>query len=216
MTRTELAALIDHSALRPDVTDRDILTLCEEARRYGFYSVCINGRFVPLAAAAVRDSAVRVCAVVGFPLGAATTRSKCQETAEAVAAGAREIDMVLAVGALKSGQTEVVRDEIAAVKAACNGALLKVIIEACLLTEPEKVMACELSRDAGADFVKTSTGFSKSGATAADVALMRRTVGTAMGVKAAGGISTFEAALAMVAAGASRIGASASVRMVSG
>ena len=216
MTRTELAALIDHSALRPDVTDRDILTLCEKAKRYGFYSVCINGRFVPLAAAALRDSAVRVCAVVGFPLGAATTRSKCQETAEAVAAGAHEIDMVLAVGALKSGQADVVRDEIAAVKAACNGALLKVIIEACLLTEPEKVLACELSRDAGADFVKTSTGFSKSGATAADVALMRRTVGTAMGVKAAGGISTFEAALAMVAAGASRIGASASVRMVSG
>lgn len=216
MTRTELAALIDHSALRPDVTDRDILALCEEAKRYGFYSVCINGRFVPLAAAALRDSAVRVCAVVGFPLGAATTRSKCQETAEAVAAGAHEIDMVLAVGALKSGQADVVRDEIAAVKAACNGALLKVIIEACLLTEPEKVLACELSRDAGADFVKTSTGFSKSGATAADVALMRRTVGTAMGVKAAGGISTFETALAMVEAGASRIGASASVRMVSG
>ena len=216
MTRTELAALIDHSALRPDVTDRDILALCDEARRYGFYSVCINGRFVPLAAAALRDSAVRVCAVVGFPLGAATTASKCHEAAEAVAAGAHEIDMVLAVGALKSGQTEVVRDEIAAVKAACNGALLKVIIEACLLTEPERVLACELSRDAGADFVKTSTGFSKSGATAADVALMRRTVGTAMGVKAAGGISTFEAALAMVEAGASRIGASASVRMVCG
>jgi deoxyribose-phosphate aldolase len=192
MTRTELAALIDHSALRPDVTDRGILTLCDEARQYGFYAVCVNARFAPLAAAALRDSAVRVCAVVGFPLGATTTQSKCQETAEAVAAGAHEIDMVLAIGALKSGQTDVVRDEIAAVKAACNGALLKVIIEACLLTDDEKVLACELARDAGADFVKTSTGFSKSG-----------------------GVSTFEAALARVAAGASRIGASASVRMVS-
>jgi len=216
MTRTELAGLIDHSALRPDVTEADVLALCEEARRYGFCTVCINGRFVPLAAAALRDSAVRVCAVVGFPLGATTTRSKCQETAEAVAAGAHEIDMVLAVGALKAGQTELVRNEIAAVKAACNGAVLKVIIEACLLTDAEKVLACELARDAGADFVKTSTGFSKSGATTADVALMRRTVGTALGVKAAGGISTFEAALAMIAAGASRIGASSSVRMVSG
>jgi deoxyribose-phosphate aldolase len=215
MTRTELAALIDHSALRPDVTDRGILTLCDEARQYGFYAVCVNARFAPLAAAALRDSAVRVCAVVGFPLGATTTQSKCQETAEAVAAGAHEIDMVLAIGALKSGQTDVVRDEIAAVKAACNGALLKVIIEACLLTDDEKVLACELARDAGADFVKTSTGFSKSGATTADIALMRRTVGNVMGVKAAGGVSTFEAALAMVAAGASRIGASASVRMVS-
>jgi deoxyribose-phosphate aldolase len=215
MTRTELAAMIDHSALRPDVTDRDILALCNEARQYGFYTVCINGRFVPLAAAALRGSAVRVCAVVGFPLGATTTRSKCQETAEAVAAGAHEIDMVIAIGALKSGQTDVVRDEIAAVKAACNGSLLKVIIEACLLTDAEKVLACELARDAGADFVKTSTGFSKSGAITADVALMRRTVGNALGVKAAGGVSTYEAALAMVAAGASRIGASASVRIVS-
>jgi deoxyribose-phosphate aldolase len=216
MTRTELAALIDHSALRPDATDRDILALCEEARQYGFCTVCVNGRFVPLAADALRGSAVRVCAVVGFPLGATTTRSKCQETAEAVAAGAHEIDMVLAVGALKSGHADVVRNEIAAVKAACNGALLKVIIEACLLTDAEKVLACRLARDAGADFVKTSTGFSKSGATTADVALMRSTVGNALGVKAAGGVSTLEAALAMVAAGATRIGASSSVRIVSG
>ena len=207
--------MIDHSALRPEFTDSDILTLCDEARQYGFFTVCINPRFVPLAVTALRGSAVRVCTVVGFPLGATTSWAKCQETAEAVAAGAREIDMVLSIGALKSGQFDVVRDEIAAVKAACGAALLKVIIEACLLTDDEKVTACRLAADAGADFVKTSTGFSKSGATAADVALMRRTVGDALGVKAAGGVSTLETALAMVAAGASRIGASSSVRIVS-
>jgi deoxyribose-phosphate aldolase len=214
MNRNELAALIDHSALRPDTTDSDIRRLCEEARQHGFCTVCINPRFVPLAVDALRGSPVKVCTVVGFPLGATTTRSKCEETAEAVGAGAREIDMVLAIGALKAGQAAPVREEIAAVKAACKGALLKVIIEACLLTDDEKVLACRLAAEAGADFVKTSTGFSKSGATVADVALMRRTVGSAMGVKAAGGISTRAAALALVAAGATRIGASASVRLV--
>jgi deoxyribose-phosphate aldolase len=216
MTRTELADLIDHTVLRPDATDADISVLCDEARQHGFHSVCINPRFVPLAAAALRGSAVRVCAVVGFPLGATTAAAKCREAAEAVAAGAHEIDMVLAIGALKSGQADAVRDEIAAVKAACNGALLKVIIETCLLTDDEKVLACQLARDAAADFVKTSTGFSKSGATVADIALMRRTVGAAMGVKASGGVSTLETALAMVAAGASRIGTSSGVRLVSG
>jgi deoxyribose-phosphate aldolase len=216
MTGTELAALIDHTVLRPDATERDISVLCDEARQHGFHAVCINPRFVPLTAATLHGDPVRVCTVVGFPLGATTTATKCHEAAEAVAAGAHEIDMVLAIGALKSGQTAVVRDEIAAVKTACNGALLKVIIETCLLTDDEKVLACRLARDAGADFVKTSTGFAKSGATVADVALMRRTVGPALGVKASGGVSTLETALAMVAAGASRIGTSSGVRLVSG
>jgi deoxyribose-phosphate aldolase len=214
MNRNQLAALIDHTVLRPDATDDDIRRLCAEAREFGFHSVCINPRFVALAAAALAGSAVRVCTVVGFPLGATTTRTKCEETAEAVGSGASEIDMVAAIGALKAGQADTVRADIAAVKAACKGALLKVIIEACLLTDDEKVLACRLAAAAGADFVKTSTGFSKSGATVADVALMRRTVGSAMGVKAAGGISSRETALAMVAAGASRIGASAGPRLL--
>jgi deoxyribose-phosphate aldolase len=214
MTGPELAGLIDHTLLRPDAADRDIHALCQEAHLHRFHAVCINPRFVPVAAAALRASTVRVCAVAGFPLGAGTRATKCYEAGEAVAAGAHEIDMVMAIGALKSGQSGAVRDEIAAVKAACDRALLKVIIETCLLTDDEKVLACRLARDAGANFVKTSTGFSKSGATTADVALMRRTVGTALGVKASGGVSTREAALAMVAAGASRIGTSSGVRLV--
>lgn len=216
MKSADLVRMIDHTILRPDATEPDVITVCREAVAHRFHAVCINPRFVPLVARELRGSDVRTCSVIGFPLGASTTAIKSAEAAEAISGGASEIDMVMAIGALKDGRKIEVRDEIVAVKAICGHVLLKVIIEACLLSSDEKVLACELSRDAGADFVKTSTGFSKSGATPDDVALMRRVVGTAMGVKASGGISTYEAAVVMIAAGASRIGTSSGVKLVSG
>jgi deoxyribose-phosphate aldolase len=214
MNSAGLASLIDHTILRPDATGREVIAVCREAIAHRFHAVCVNPRFVPLVALELRGSGVVTCSVMGFPLGASTTAMKRAEAAEAIAAGAREIDMVMAIGALKDGRTIEVRDEIAAVKATCGEVLLKVIIETCLLSDQEKVVACELSRAAGADFVKTSTGFAKAGATVGDVALMRRTVGDAMGVKAAGGIGSVAAATAMIAAGASRIGTSSGVKLV--
>ena len=211
-----LAAMIDHTLLKPEATPADVKTVCEEALRFRFASVCVNPCYVPQCVAALRDSGVAVCTVVGFPLGAATTPVKTFETEQALKAGAREIDMVINIGLLKSGDDRAVEADIRAVcDAAHRGeALCKVIIETALLTDDEKIRACLLAKNAGADFVKTSTGFSKAGATAADVGLMRRTVGEEIGVKAAGGIRTRQDALAMVAAGATRIGASASVALV--
>lgn len=218
MTKVDpaLASLIDHTILKPEATREEVARVCAEARRYGFASVCVNPYWVPAAAAALRGAPVKVCTVVGFPLGATSTAAKVCETEVAMRAGAQEIDMVINVGALKSGDYETVETDIRLVAETTHrhGGLLKVIIETALLEEIEKAIACALAKLAGADFVKTSTGFSKHGATAADVALMRRVVGPAMGVKAAGGIRTLDDLKAMTAAGASRIGASASVKIV--
>lgn len=181
---SQLASFIDHTLLRPDATLAEVERLCDEALAHGFKAVCVNPLYLPNVAARLAGATVAPCAVVGFPLGAIPTELKAAETRWVVAQGATEVDMVIPVGRLKAGEHDEVRDDIAAVKAACGDALLKVIIETCLLTDDEKVTACLLSRDAGADFVKTSTGFSSGGATAHDVALMRQTVGEAMGVKA--------------------------------
>jgi deoxyribose-phosphate aldolase len=208
------AHLIDHTILAADATPEIVRRFCTEARIHEFQAVCVNGGFVALVAEALRGSAVRCCAVVGFPLGAATPEAKAFEAAQAVAHGAREIDMVMAIGQMKAGNADFVKRDMAAVRDAAAGVVLKVIIEACLLSDEEKRLACLMAREAGADFVKTSTGFSTGGATIADVALMRETVGPAMGVKASGGIRTRGAAEAMLAAGATRIGASASVALL--
>jgi deoxyribose-phosphate aldolase len=211
-----VAAMIDHTLLKPDATRREIEALCREAGEYGFASVCVNPTWVALCARLLAGKPAVVCSVVGFPLGATTPDTKHYETRRAIFDGAREIDMVINVGALKSGDLRVVERDIEAVAAPCreNGALSKVIIEAALLTDEEKITACTLAKAAGADFVKTSTGFGPGGATVADVALMRRVVGDEMGVKAAGGVRDLEGLQAMVAAGATRIGASAGVRIV--
>jgi deoxyribose-phosphate aldolase len=211
-----VAAMIDHTLLKPDATRHDIEVLCSEAREHGFASVCVNPTWVGFCAGLLRGSPVKVCSVVGFPLGATTADTKHYETRRAVFDGAAEIDMVINVGALKSGDLRLVERDIESVTAPCReaGVISKVIIEAALLTDEEKITACTLARAAGADFVKTSTGFGPGGATAADVALMRRVVGEDMGVKAAGGVRDLEGLKAMVAAGATRIGASAGVRIV--
>jgi len=211
-----LAALIDHTILKPEATRDDVVRVCREARRYGFASVCVNPYWVPLAAQELKGSPVKVCTVAGFPLGATSTAAKVCEAELAIRDGAQEIDMVMNIGALKSGDYAAVESDIRMVAETCHshGALLKVILETALLDDTEKAIACALAKLAGADFVKTSTGFSKHGATAADVALMRRVVGPQMGVKAAGGIRTLEDLKAMTAAGATRIGASASVKIV--
>lgn len=212
----EIASLIDHTILKPDATREDVLRVCQEARDYVFASVCVNPYWVPLVAHQLAGSPVKVCSVVGFPLGATTTEAKVCETESAIRLGATEIDMVINIGALRSGDLETVKVDIAAVAAAVHqqGAILKVIIETALLTDEQKVTACELAVAAHADFVKTSTGFSTSGATVHDVELMRRAVGPNVGVKASGGIRTLEDFRNMVAAGASRVGASASVKIV--
>jgi deoxyribose-phosphate aldolase len=211
-----VAALIDHTILRPDASSEEVKQVCAEARQYGFASVCVNPARVALVAAELRGSKVKTCSVVGFPLGATITDVKVREAELAIRAGAQEVDMVINIGALKDRDYVLVKNDIQGVAEVCHegGALLKVIIEACLLDDAEKAIACAIAKLAGADFVKTSTGFSKSGATAADVALMRRVVGPEMGVKAAGGIRTLEDLQAMVAAGASRVGASASVKIL--
>jgi deoxyribose-phosphate aldolase len=211
-----VAALIDHTILKPEATRADVVKVCREARQYSFASVCVNPHWVPLVRAELAGSPVKVCTVVGFPLGATTTEAKVCETQAAVRAGAQEIDMVINVGALRSGETDVVREDIAAVARAAHsgGAILKVILETALLDDTQKRVACQLSKAAGADFVKTSTGFSTAGATVHDVALMRESVGPQMGVKASGGIRTLEDLRQMAAAGATRIGASASVKIV--
>lgn len=215
MNKQELAGYIDHTILKPDAKEGDIIKLCREALEYKFASVCVNAANVRLADSFLHGTEVKVCTVVGFPLGATTKETKAYEAAQAIANGATEVDMVINIGALKSGKLDVVEEDIRAVAEACKGkALLKVIIETCLLTDEEKVTACELSKKAGADYVKTSTGFSTGGATAPDIALMRRTVGPEMGVKASGGVRNLETALKMIEAGATRIGASASISIL--
>jgi len=211
-----VAALIDHTILKPEATRGDVLKVCREARQYSFASVCVNPYWVPLVRAELAGSKVAVCTVVGFPLGATSTEAKVAETAAALRAGAQEIDMVINVGALRSGDQEAVKLDIQQVVKVSHeaGAIVKVILETALLNDNEKAVACTLAKLAGADFVKTSTGFSKTGATAHDVALMRSVVGPKMGIKAAGGIRTLEDLRQMTAAGATRIGASASVKIV--
>jgi deoxyribose-phosphate aldolase len=215
-SQLQIASLIDHTLLRQDATADDIRKICGEARKYGFASVCVNPYWVPLAAAELAASPVKVCTVVGFPLGANATAVKVAETELAVKQGATEIDMVINIGELKGGNHEAVRRDIEAVAGAAHkgGAILKVIIETALLDDRQKVSASEIAKAAGAEFVKTSTGFSTGGATVADVALMRRTVGETMGVKASGGIRTLEDVQKMVSAGATRIGASAGVKII--
>jgi len=212
----DIAGLIDHTLLKPEASRADIRKLCYEAVRFSFASVCINPWYVPLAAELVRGSAVKVCTVAGFPLGATLPQVKIYEAEEAIKLGAQEIDMVINIGALKSGQDDVVELDIRGVVEASHrgGAITKVILETALLTLEEKVRACVASKNAGADFVKTSTGFGPAGATAEDVALMRAVVGKEVGVKAAGGIRSLEDLKNMVSAGATRIGASASVRIL--
>lgn len=207
---------IDHTLLKQDATKAQILELCKEAREYDFMSVCINPYWIPVAAEALTGSDVKVCTVIGFPLGANATATKAFETREAIAAGAGEVDMVINVGALKDKDDATVEADIRAVVEAAEGTLVKVIIETCLLTEEEKVRACKLSVAAGADYVKTSTGFSTGGATVEDVRLMKETVGDAALVKASGGVRNLEDAKKMIDAGASRIGTSNGVAIVSG
>ena len=205
---------IDHTVLSQDADEKKIDKLIAEAKEHDFASVCVNSCWTKKCAEALKDSDVNVCVVVGFPLGAMDTKSKAFETKTAIENGADEIDMVINVGWLKSGRYSDVEDDIREVKKACGDKHLKVIIECCLLTDEEKVMACKLSEKAGADFVKTSTGFSKSGATGEDVAHMRKTVGDRLGVKAAGGIRDGKTAVAMIKAGASRLGCSAGIKII--
>jgi len=214
----DLARYIDHTLLRPDAVAADVDKLCDEAAAHRFASVCVNPAWVRRAAERLRGTGIAVASVIGFPFGATPAEVKVFEARRAIADGATEIDMVINVGALRSSMTDLVRDDIAAVAGACHegGALCKAIIETALLTDDEKVTACRLAQQAGADFVKTSTGYAGGGATVADVELMRRTVGPEMGVKASGGIRTAEDVRAMIAAGATRIGASAGVKIVTG
>jgi deoxyribose-phosphate aldolase len=211
-----IAALIDHTILKPEATRADVVKVCREAREYRFASVCVNPYWVPLVARELAGSGVKVCTVVGFPLGATTTDTKVAETTGALRNGAQEIDMVINVGALRSGEFDTVRNDIEQVARVAHnaGAIVKTILETALLDDSQKIMASKLAKAAGADFVKTSTGFSSAGATAHDVALMRAAVGPEMGVKASGGIRTLQDVQAMTAAGATRIGASASVKIV--
>lgn len=212
----EMASMIDHTLLKPEATPEEIDQLCKEAIEYNFASVCINPCYVSLAKKKLGNSSVKVCSVIGFPLGAITTRVKVCEAEEAISSGAEEVDMVINIGRLKAKDYEYVEDEIRAVVNAAHSrsAIVKAIIETCLLTGEEKEKACLLVKNAGAEFIKTSTGFSRGGATAADVALMRRAVGQAMGVKASGGVRTYEDAVLMVRSGANRIGTSSGVKII--
>ncbi|WP_105148881.1 deoxyribose-phosphate aldolase [Streptococcus suis] len=212
----KLNKYIDHTILKPETTQEQVEKILAEAKEYNFASVCVNPTWVTLAAESLKDSDVKVCTVIGFPLGANTPAVKAFETKDAISNGADEIDMVINIGALKTGNYDLVLEDIKAVVAASGDKLVKVIIEACLLTDDEKVKACQLSQEAGADYVKTSTGFSTGGATVADVALMRKTVGPDMGVKASGGARSYEDAIAFIEAGASRIGASSGVAIMNG
>jgi deoxyribose-phosphate aldolase len=214
-TAQDWASLIDHTLLKPEASESDIKKLCNEAIQFGFASVCVNPSWVKKAAEFLRGSSVPVCTVIGFPLGATLPDVKAYEARRSIFNGAREVDMVINIGALKSGDDCTVEDDIRAVAEAAheNGVLLKVIIETALLTDEEKIRACLASKNAGADFVKTSTGFAKGGATADDVSLMRRTVGSSLGVKASGGVKGIEDARTMFEAGATRIGASVGVKI---
>lgn len=204
----KLNKLIDHTLLKQDASPEQIVKLCEEAKQFDFMSVCVNPAYVPLAAECLKGSDVKVCTVIGFPLGMNLTKTKIEEAELCIKQGAEEIDMVINVGMLKAGHDDYVEEEIRQLKSVAGSKILKVIIETCLLTDEEKVRACVASKKAGADFVKTSTGFSTGGATVHDVKLMRTTVGPDMGVKASGGVRTHEDLMAMVEAGASRIGTS--------
>jgi deoxyribose-phosphate aldolase len=214
ISKKELSSMIDHTILKAVATEDMVRQLCSEARENSFASVCVNPCFVRLAASELKGSDVKVCTVIGFPLGANTTALKAFEAENAVEEGADEIDMVINIGAMKEGRHQYVEDEIRKVVAASKGALVKVIIETCYLTDDEKKAACQAAANAGADFVKTSTGFGTGGATAADVALMRSVVGENMGVKASGGIRTLKDALEMIEAGANRLGVSASLAIL--
>lgn len=211
----DYAKMIDHTLLKPEATKEQVKNLCEEAVQYGFHSVCVNSSFVYYCAELLKDSDVKVCTVIGFPLGAMSTAGKAAEAQAAVADGAEELDMVIHVGMIKSGDWNYVKQDIASVvEAAGDKASVKVILETCLLTDEEKRKACMICKEAGASFVKTSTGFSNGGATVKDVALMREAVGSDMGVKASGGIRSFQDARAMVEAGADRIGASSGIAII--
>ncbi len=217
MTTAQLAKMIDHTLLRADATQSEINQLTEEAKQYQFASVCVNPGWVSYAAEQLQGSGVDICTVIGFPLGASTSETKAFETTDAIAKGATEVDMVINISALKDGKDDYVEQDIrAVVEAAAGKALVKVIIETCLLTDEEKVSACQAAVRAGADFVKTSTGFSTGGATPEDIALMRRTVGPDMGVKASGGVRSLEDMQKMIEAGATRIGASSGVKIMQG
>ncbi|UOQ93784.1 deoxyribose-phosphate aldolase [Halobacillus shinanisalinarum] len=212
-----LAKMIDHTQLKPDTPKAKITEICKEAKEYDFMSVCVNPHWVEYCSELLKGTDVKVCTVIGFPLGATTTETKVFETRQAIENGATEVDMVINVGELKSGNTEVVKADIeAVVKEAKGKSLVKVIIETSLLTDEEKVTASQLTKESGADFVKTSTGFSGGGATVEDVSLMRKTVGPNLGVKASGGVRDYDGARAVIEAGATRIGASAGIAIVSG
>lgn len=214
---TNIASYIDHTLLKPESTESQVIQLCKEAAEFKFASVCVNPTWVETAAAELTGTSVKVCTVIGFPLGASTPETKAFETTDAISKGAGEIDMVLNVGALKSGNLDLVKKDIEAVVNAAKGkAIVKVILETCLLTDEEKATASRLSKEAGADFVKTSTGFSTGGATVEDVKLMRQTVGPDLGVKASGGVRSLEDVEAMIEAGATRIGASSGVKIMQG
>ena len=214
MDKKTIASMIDHTLLKPEATPAQVEKLCAEAAEYHFASVCVNPVYIPLAARLLDGTGVKVCCVVGFPLGAIAPEQKAAEAASCAAMGAEELDMVIHVGAAKAGDWALVQRDIAGVVKAAAGRTVKVIIETCLLTDEEKVKACEAAKAAGADFVKTSTGFSTGGATTHDIALMRKTVGPEMGVKASGGIRDYTTAMAMIEAGANRIGASAGIEIV--
>lgn len=212
-----IASMIDHTLLKPDATGEMIDKLCAEAKKYEFAAVCVNPYYVSRAKELLKDTNIKVATVIGFPLGANTKEVKAFETEDAIKNGANEVDMVINIGALKSEEYDVVIDDIKSVVKAANGkAIVKVIIETCLLTEEEKIMACKLAKEAGADYVKTSTGFSTGGATVEDVKLMKEIVGDSLKIKASGGIRDYKTAKAMIDAGASRIGASASIKIVEG
>ena len=216
-TPAELAGYIDHTLLKPEAVVSQFEQLCNEAIKYKFMSVCVNSGWVPFVAKKLRGTGVKVCSVVGFPLGEMDTRSKAFETRSAISSGASEIDMVINVSALKSRDMKLVEEDIRAIKRACrSNTILKVIIETVFLTDEEKVLACEIAKKADADFVKTSTGFSGGGATVHDIMLMRRVVGPNIGVKASGGIKTFDQAVALINAGANRLGCGASVAIITG
>ena len=214
MDKKTIASMIDHTLLKPEATPAQIEKLCAEAAEYHFASVCVNPVYIPLAARLLKGTGVKVCCVVGFPLGAIVPEQKAAEAASCAAMGAEELDMVIHVGAAKAGDWALVQRDIEGVVKAAAGHTVKVIIETCLLTDEEKVKACEAAKAAGAHFVKTSTGFSTGGATTHDIALMRKTVGPEMGVKASGGIRDYATAMAMIEAGANRIGASAGIAIV--
>ncbi|MCW1296926.1 MAG: deoxyribose-phosphate aldolase [Candidatus Parvarchaeota archaeon] len=216
ITEEKIAKMIDHTLLKPYATEKDIEKVCLEAKKYGFASVCVNPSYVSLASNLLKGSNVKVCTVIGFPLGANKTETKCLEAKLAIEDGASEIDMVINIGEMKNGNYSYVEDEIRKIVeiARSKGVISKVIVETCYLNEEEKRIACELAKRAGADFVKTSTGFGTKGADVNDVKLMREVVGSAMGIKASGGIKTIEQVIEMIKAGATRIGASASVEII--